>query len=47
MLPVCLCVLSLIVARQRLGEHTLTAKNIPAIIDELLDASFCMRSVSY
>jgi hypothetical protein len=34
-------------ARQRLGKNVTTATNTHATIEELLDVSFYMRSVSY
>jgi hypothetical protein len=43
---VCMCIPT-IVARQRLGKHVTAEKNTHAIIEELLDASFSLRSVSY
>jgi hypothetical protein len=36
-----------IVARQSLGKHVPSAANTKATIEEFLDASFSMRSVSY
>jgi hypothetical protein len=36
-----------IVARQRLGKHLPAAMNSQATMEELLDAVFSMRSVSY
>jgi hypothetical protein len=36
-----------IVARQRLGRNVIVGKNTHATIEELLDASFSMRLVSY
>jgi hypothetical protein len=36
-----------IVASQRLGRHVTTVTNTHATIEELLDASFSMRPVSY
>jgi hypothetical protein len=42
--PVCI---PLIVARQRLGKHILAATNTHATIEELLDAAFYVRCVSY
>jgi hypothetical protein len=44
--PVSVCV-SPIVARQRLGKHVTAATNTHATIEEMLDASFSIRSVSY
>jgi hypothetical protein len=56
---VCLYVYPLIIARQRLGKHPLVvarqwlcenitaAMNTHTAIEELLDTSFSMRSVSY
>jgi hypothetical protein len=45
---VCLYVYPLnVVARQRLGKNVTAATNTHATIEELLDASFSMRSVSY
>jgi hypothetical protein len=44
---VCLYVYPLIVARQRLGKNVTAATNTHATIEELLDASFSIRSVSY
>jgi hypothetical protein len=35
------------VARQRIGRHIPAARNTQATIEELLDAVFPMRSVSY
>jgi hypothetical protein len=43
---VCLCIPP-IVARQRLGRNVTAVTNTYATIEELLDASFSMRSVSY
>jgi hypothetical protein len=43
----CLCTLLSIVARQRLGKPVPAATNTRAIIEELLDASISMRSMSY
>jgi hypothetical protein len=43
---VLLC-LSLIVARQRLGKNVTAATNTHAKIEELLDASFSIRFLSY
>jgi hypothetical protein len=46
--PCCLYVyLPLIVARQRLGKHFPAATNTYATTEELLEASFSIRSVSY
>jgi hypothetical protein len=45
--PVCLYAFPPIVARQRLGKNSTAATNTHATIEELLDASFSMRSVSY
>jgi hypothetical protein len=44
---VCLYVHPAIVARQRLGKNVTATTNTQATIDELLDASFSVRSVSY
>jgi hypothetical protein len=44
---VCLYVYPAIVARQRLGKNVTAATSTHATIEELLDASFSMRSVSY
>jgi hypothetical protein len=44
---VCLYVYLLIVACQRLGTNVTAVTNTRAAIEELLDASFSMRSVSY
>jgi hypothetical protein len=44
--PVSICV-SPIVARQRLGKDVTAATNTHATIEEMLDASFSTRSVSY
>jgi hypothetical protein len=35
------------VASQRLGKNFTSARSTQATIEELLDASFCMQSVSY
>jgi hypothetical protein len=43
---VCLCMYSLIVARQRIGNNVAVATNTHATIEELLGTSFCMRYVS-
>jgi hypothetical protein len=43
----CLYVNPPIVARQRLSKNVTTATNTDAIIEELLDASFSVRSVLY
>jgi hypothetical protein len=43
---VCLYVYPPIVAGQQLGKNVIAATNTHEIIEELLDASFCMRSVS-
>jgi hypothetical protein len=43
----CLYVYLPIVARQRLGKNATEAKNTHATIEELLDASLTMRSLSY
>jgi uncharacterized protein (DUF486 family) len=43
----CLYVYPLIVARQRLGKKNYDANEYTTITEELLDASFSMRSVSY
>jgi hypothetical protein len=48
--PSCLSVylrVSPIVARQGLEKHVLAATNTHAAVEELLDASFSMRSVSH
>jgi hypothetical protein len=47
--PCCLyvCDLPLNVARQRLGKHVPAATNTRATTEELLDALFSMRSMSY
>jgi hypothetical protein len=42
-----LCNIPLIVARQRLGRNASAVTNTHATIEELLDASFSMRPVSY
>jgi hypothetical protein len=44
---VCLYVYSFIVAEQRLGKNVTAATNTHATKEELLDALFSMRSVSY
>jgi hypothetical protein len=44
---VCLCVYSPIVARQSISKKVTEATNTHPAIEELLDASFSMRSVSY
>jgi hypothetical protein len=44
---VCLYVSAPIVARQRLGKNVTATMNTYAKIQELLDASFSMRSVLY
>jgi hypothetical protein len=44
---VCLHVYPPIVARQGLGKNVTAATNTHATIEELLDASFSMRSMSY
>jgi hypothetical protein len=44
---VCLYMYPLIVARQRLGENVTAETNAHATIEELLDKSFSMGSVSY
>jgi hypothetical protein len=44
---VCLYLYPAIVARQRLGKNITAATNTHATIEELLDASFSMLSVSY
>jgi hypothetical protein len=46
---VCVCpfVYPPTVARQRLGKNVTAVTNTHATIEELLDASFCMRPVSY
>jgi hypothetical protein len=46
-LSVCLYVYPLIVARQRLGRNVTAAMNTQATTEELLDASFTVRSVLY
>jgi hypothetical protein len=38
---------SSVVARQRLGKNVTAATNTHATIEELLNASFSMRSMSY
>jgi hypothetical protein len=43
----CLYMYSPIVARQRLGKNFIAAKITHETIEELLDASFSMLSVSY
>jgi hypothetical protein len=43
----CLCVYPHIVAMQRLGKGVMAGTNIDAIIEELLEALFSMRLVSY
>jgi hypothetical protein len=44
----CLCVcIPFTVARQRLGNPVPAAKNTHATIDEMLEASYSMQSVSY
>jgi hypothetical protein len=43
---VCICIL-LIVARQQLGKHIPVATDTHAAIEEFLDASISVRSVSY
>jgi hypothetical protein len=45
--PLCLYVYHSLVARQRLGKNFTTATNTQATIEELLDASFPMKSVTY
>jgi hypothetical protein len=48
--PCCLCVcmcISHIVARQQLSKHVPPEMNTHANMDELLDALYCMRSMSY
>jgi hypothetical protein len=44
-LYVCMCIPPM-VARQRLGKHVPATTNTHATIEEFLDASSCMRSVS-
>jgi hypothetical protein len=44
---VCLYVYPPIVARQRLGKNVTATTNTQVTIDELLDSSFSMGSVSY
>jgi hypothetical protein len=44
-LSVCLCIPT-IVSRKRLGKHVPSATNTHTTIEELLEASFCMRSAS-
>jgi hypothetical protein len=44
---VCPYMYSPLVARQRLGKNVTAATNTQAAIEELLDASFYMLSVSY
>jgi hypothetical protein len=44
---VCLYVYASIVARSRLGENVTAAMNTYATVEEMLDASFPMRSLSY
>jgi hypothetical protein len=44
---VCLYVYPFIVARQRLGKNITVATNTQATIEELLDAKFSTRFVSY
>jgi transformation/transcription domain-associated protein len=39
-------VCSPIIARQKLGKNFTVATNTPATVEELLDALFCIRSVS-
>jgi hypothetical protein len=43
----CLYVYPLIVAKQRLGKHVPAATNTHSTREELLDASFSVRSMSY
>jgi hypothetical protein len=43
----CLYVYPPIVARQRLGKHVTAATNTHAIVEQLLEASFSIRSMSY
>jgi hypothetical protein len=43
----CMYMYTLIVARQRLGKHFPRAMNTLVTMEELLDASFSMGSVSY
>jgi hypothetical protein len=48
MLSVCVCLcIPPIVATQRLGKYVSAATNTHATIEELLDAMFSMRPVSY
>jgi hypothetical protein len=44
---VCLFAYRLIFARQQLGKNLTAAKNTHKTVDDLLDAWFSMRSVSY
>jgi hypothetical protein len=46
MLPACLCIPPN-VAMQELSKYIPTAKNTHASIEEMLDKSFSMQSVSY
>jgi hypothetical protein len=43
----CVCVFPFIAARQRLGKQIPKLTNTHATVEELLDAVFSMRSVSY
>jgi hypothetical protein len=48
--PCCVCVCMctpLIVAKQQMGKHVPAATNTHATVEELLDPSFSLRSVSY
>jgi hypothetical protein len=47
MLCVCARAYPSIVARQRFGKHVPEATNTYPAVEEFLDASFCMSSVSY
>jgi hypothetical protein len=47
MLSVCLCIPLPIVARQQHSINVTAAKNTYATIEELVDASFSMQSVSF
>jgi hypothetical protein len=44
---VCLYVYPTLIARQRLGKSVTAATNTQATVEELLDALFSVRSVSY
>jgi hypothetical protein len=46
MLSVCMCIPPLI-ARQRLGKNVTSSTNTHATVEQLLDASFSILSVSY